>query len=194
MILDKQQRIEDGGKFGFEWYLAKRNMIKSSEIIPIDRIQSSIYLIHDHLYSPAALVNSGVTVVERYEYDAYGTCTIWNGDWTTELQTTAWGNPYYFTGRRLDILDSGSLKLYYYRNRYYDDYTGRFTTHDPLGITPNPQKPNVFGGKATVIHKPFFDPYFASGSEKEIAAVFRKVRDDIKAFIETMPGSLEKPV
>jgi len=42
-----------------------------------------------------------------------------------------------FTGRRLDILDGGSLKIYYYRNRYYDPHTGRFLTHDPLGITPN---------------------------------------------------------
>lgn len=29
-------------------------------------------------------------------------------------------------------------------NRYYDQYTGRWLTHDPLGITPNPQKPNIF--------------------------------------------------
>jgi len=30
------------------------------------------------------------------------------------------------------------------RNRYYDYYTGRWLTHDPLGITPNPPMPNVF--------------------------------------------------
>ena len=51
----------------------------------------------------------------------------------------------------------------------------------------------VFGGKTIVIHKPFNDPYFASGSEEQIMAVFRKVRNDIKAFIETMPESLGKP-
>jgi len=49
-----------------------------------------------------------------------------------------------FTGRRLDILDNGSLKLQYNRNRYYHQYTGRWLTHDPLGITPNPQWPNEF--------------------------------------------------
>jgi len=38
-----------------------------------------------------------------------------------------------FTGRELDILDSGSLKIQYNRNRYYDSYTGRWTTHDPIG-------------------------------------------------------------
>jgi RHS repeat-associated protein len=53
-------------------------------------------------------------------------------------------NSYLFTGRRLDILDNGSLKIQYNRNRYYDSYTGRWLTHDPLGITPNPQWPNEF--------------------------------------------------
>jgi len=47
--------------------------------------------------------------------------------------TSNYNNPYLFTGRRLDILDNGSLKLQYNRNRYYDQYTGRFFTHDPLG-------------------------------------------------------------
>jgi len=51
----------------------------------------------------------------------------------------------------------------------------------------------VFYGKAKVLHRPFNDPYFATGSEEQILAVFRKVRDDIKAFVETMPESLEKP-
>jgi len=55
-----------------------------------------------------------------------------------------YGNPYFFTGRRLDILDTASLKIMYYRNRYYDPETGRLLTPDPLGITPNPQFPNVF--------------------------------------------------
>ncbi|MBL7154195.1 MAG: hypothetical protein ISS79_10805 [Phycisphaerae bacterium] len=49
-----------------------------------------------------------------------------------------------FTGRRLDILDNGSLKLQYNRNRYYDQYTGRWLTHDPLGITPNVRHLGLF--------------------------------------------------
>lgn len=49
----------------------------------------------------------------------------------------------------------------------------------------------VFGGQVKVIHKPFEDPYYASGSEEEILQVFRKVRDKIKAFVERIPKSLE---
>ena len=102
------------------------------------------YYAHDHLYSPAALIDSSGTVLERCEYDAYGNPTIWNADFTTERDSSNYDNPYLFTGRRLDILDNSSLKIQYNRNRYYDYYTGRWLTHDPLGIVPNAQKPNVF--------------------------------------------------
>ena len=49
----------------------------------------------------------------------------------------------------------------------------------------------VFPGQAKVVHKPFKDPYFATGSEEQVMVEFRKVRDQIKAFIETIPDSLE---
>jgi len=74
------------------------------------------------------------TVLERYEYDAYGKCSILEPNFAPDPDGKSdYDNPYLFTGRRLDILDNSSLKIQYNRNRYYDYYTGRFTTHDPLG-------------------------------------------------------------
>ncbi|HUW18682.1 MAG TPA: RHS repeat-associated core domain-containing protein [Sedimentisphaerales bacterium] len=58
--------------------------------------------------------------------------------------SSAQGNSYLFTGRRVDILDNGSLKIQYNRNRYYDYYTGRWLTHDPLGINPAAGRVNRF--------------------------------------------------
>ncbi|HUW18680.1 MAG TPA: RHS repeat-associated core domain-containing protein [Sedimentisphaerales bacterium] len=81
-------------------------------------------------------MNEVGTVYERYEYDAYGEPTIWDGYFTTTRQASNYGNSYLFTGRRVDILDNASLKIQYNRNRYYDYYTGRWLTHDPLGINP----------------------------------------------------------
>jgi len=85
---------------------------------------------HDHLHSPAALMTATATVLERYEYDAYGNATILTSDFEIR-DSSLYDNPYLFTGRRLDILDNGSLKLQYNRNRYYDQYTGRWLTNDP---------------------------------------------------------------
>ncbi|MFQ6035550.1 MAG: arsenate reductase ArsC [Sedimentisphaerales bacterium] len=49
----------------------------------------------------------------------------------------------------------------------------------------------VFSGKARLIHRGFEDPTFVIGTEQEIMEAFRKTRDQIKAFIETLPESLE---
>ena len=49
----------------------------------------------------------------------------------------------------------------------------------------------IFPGRTKLIHKAFDDPYFATGSEEEILAVFRRVRNEIRAFIETLPDILE---
>ena len=61
----------------------------------------------------------------RYVYTPYG------GDafaGTAEAVSTS-GNPYRYTGRRLDA----QTGLYYYRARYYDPKVGRFLQTDPIG-------------------------------------------------------------
>jgi len=52
------------------------------------------------------------------------------------------------------------------------------------------EKCPVFGGKTMVIHKPFEDPTMALGSSEQVMAAFRKVRDRIREFVETLPESL----
>jgi RHS repeat-associated protein len=102
------------------------------------------YYLHDHLYSPVAITSWLGAPVERYEYDAYGNPHVLDPTTYAERPISNSLSRYLFTGRELDILDYGSLKIQYNRNRYYDSYTGRWTTQDPLGITPNPESPNRF--------------------------------------------------
>ena len=79
-------------------------------------------------------------IVEGYQYDAYGRQTVFqpgpNGfvdfggdDVIAPGGVSALGNPYLFTGRRLDP-ETG---LYYYRNRYYNPEQGKFIQRDPTG-------------------------------------------------------------
>jgi len=92
------------------------------------------YYVHDHLYSPVALLWYDSSVLERYEYDAYGEPNILDGSYTPRSpQASSYDNAYMFTGRQVDILDGGALKIQYNRNRYYDYYTGRWTPQDPAG-------------------------------------------------------------
>ena len=93
---------------------------------------NSYFYVHNHLHSPVALLNGSGSVVERYEYDAYGKMTMLDPDFTAWSGTEA-GNPYYFTGRRLDTLDSGKYEKMQYRFRGYTTYMARFYQTDPLG-------------------------------------------------------------
>ncbi|MCK4999842.1 MAG: RHS repeat-associated core domain-containing protein, partial [Anaerohalosphaera sp.] len=95
-------------------------------------------VLSDHLHSPTAILNiNNGSILERYEYNAYGKATVWNSTFTTSTTTStttsSYGNPYLFTGRRLDTLDTGDFEVMYYRNRYYDTETGRFLQKDPAG-------------------------------------------------------------
>jgi RHS repeat-associated protein len=86
----------------------------------------------DHLFSPAvAIATADGTITERYEYDAYGKPYIVDADYTGDGSSDI-GNPYLFTGRRLDTLDSGAFLIQYSRARYYDYDTGRWYQRDPL--------------------------------------------------------------
>jgi len=88
-----------------------------------------LYYATNRLYSVAALLDTSGSVVEGYEYTAYGKVTILDSNFDTTTYTySQYGNPYLYTGRRYDD-ESG---LYYYRNRYYSPNLGRFITRDPM--------------------------------------------------------------
>jgi len=48
----------------------------------------------------------------------------------------------------------------------------------------------IFGGETKTIHKRFDDPYFAEGTTDEVLTEFRRVRDEIRAFVGILPDSL----
>jgi len=74
----------------------------------------------------AALSDANGTVVEKYEYDVFGGTTIKDANETVVSESQI-GNPYGFTGRRLDT----ETDNYYYRMRYYKPDIGRFLQTDP---------------------------------------------------------------
>ncbi len=48
----------------------------------------------------------------------------------------------------------------------------------------------VFDRKVRFIHKPFNDPTSATGNGEQVLDAFRKIRDEIRAFVETLPESI----
>lgn len=48
-----------------------------------------------------------------------------------------------------------------------------------------------FGGNARLVHRAFSDPVMMMGTDEQTLAAFRETRDRIRAFVETLPESLE---
>jgi RHS repeat-associated protein len=110
-------------------------------IVPGDPSETVYYYHADHLGSVIGLTNDVGAWVEKYAYTLYGKPAV---------QSTV-GNPYMFTGRRLDT-ETG---LYYYRARYYDPNLRRFIETDPIGYVAGI---NLY---AYVFNNPlnYIDPY-----------------------------------
>jgi RHS repeat-associated protein len=116
----------------------------------------------DDLYNVMAVTDGAGQVVERYEYDDYGTPMVMDAAGNalalsdgTALTSSPIANPYLFTGRRYDP----ETAWYHYRTRYMDPNAGRFTTRDTIGIWGDPWE---FGnGYAFVGNDPFswLDPF-----------------------------------
>jgi len=93
------------------------------------------YLLRE-LYSVAALTDEIGEIVEAATYDTYGKVAVYDGA-AQAVEESPVGNPYYFTGRRLDPLPTASSpqpatkQLYHYRARAYDPGNGRFLERDP---------------------------------------------------------------
>ena len=75
--------------------------------------------------------------VDLTDLQAFWTCFAGpgarGGAMTPSALSVSMLNPYCFTGRRLDFIDTGNRQLYHYRARTYDPLHGRFNQRDPAG-------------------------------------------------------------
>jgi RHS repeat-associated protein len=98
--------------------------------------------------------------------DPCGKVTVLAADGTTVRTATLYGNPWTFTGRRLDQ-ETG---LMYYRWRMYSTDLGRFCGRDPIGYR---------GGGMGLYALPWsriqVDPYGLGGIEREVKWDIRNV-------------------
>lgn len=134
------QQYVYGGAYIDELLLVDSNSTGGDSVRAVSQPSPRLFYHQNALFSTFALTDQIGTIVEGYQYDAYGRVLVYapgrNGvvefgadDETSVERGSRLGNPYCFTARRLDV----ETALYHYRNRYFDTAKGRFISRDPLG-------------------------------------------------------------
>ena len=91
-------------------------------------LDQRLYALTDLRFSVMALANTSGSIVERFQYDAHGVCTVMDSNFVVRSSTNYdWS--FRYTGRREDL----TTGLYYFRARYYSAELGRFLGRDPIG-------------------------------------------------------------
>jgi arsenate reductase len=100
--------------------------------------------------------------------------------------------PIGLNSRTVKAMAEAGVDISAHRSKYIDDLAGIDFDYVVTVCDNARQQCPVFPGRVKMVHKSFGDPYFAEGTESEIIETFRKVRDQIKAFVDTMPESLKQ--
>lgn len=124
---DGRREIEErgNGELLLATYVYGRGL---DEVLVMDRGGDRYFYFADGLGSVTQLADAAGELAETYQYDAFGAVRLFDAA-GSPLSASLAGNPWFFTGRRLDV-ESG---LYYYRARHYSSSLGRFLQRDPLG-------------------------------------------------------------
>ncbi len=101
--------------------------IAIDDILSMHRNGQDFYYHKNHLGSVMAITDSVGAVVETYDYNPFGTPTIYNAT-GTEITASTISNNILFTGREYDY----ETEQYYFRARTLQPTFGRFMQHDPL--------------------------------------------------------------
>ena len=91
------------------------------------------------------------------------------------------------SGRAIEVMAEAGVDISSHYSKHVDDFVGIDFDYVITLCDSAKQQCPVFGESAKIIHKSFDDPSFNTASNEKVEAEFRRVRDEIKAFVETLP-------
>jgi arsenate reductase len=93
--------------------------------------------------------------------------------------------------RVIAVMAEAGVDFSAHRSQHVDEFAGMDFDYVVTLCGNAERKCPVFGGGAKHIHMGFDDPIMVIGTTDQVMAAFRKARDEIREFVETLPGSLE---
>ena len=95
--------------------------------------------------------------------------------------------------RAVQVMQEAGVDISGQRSQRVDEFTDQPLDYVVTVCGHTHETCPVFPGKTTVVHRGFDDPPKLTRhltGEEEILACYRRVRDQIREFVETLPGSL----
>ena len=95
--------------------------------------------------------------------------------------------------RAVQVMQEAGVDIAGHRSQHVDEFANQPLDYVVTVCGHAHETCPVFPGKTTVVHRGFGDPPMLTrnlADEEEILACYRRVRDQIREFVETLPGSL----
>lgn len=90
--------------------------------------------------------------------------------------------------RAIEVMREAGVDISGHRSKHVNELAGvDFDYIVTLCDNVTEQCPQ-FSTKARRVHRSFQDPSFMPGTPQEVAVAFRRLRDQIRSFVETLPG------
>lgn len=94
--------------------------------------------------------------------------------------------------KAIETMAEAGVDISGHRSKHVDEFEGIDFDYVVTVCDNARQQCPVFRGTAKMVHRTFADPSFREGTEEEIKVAMRKLRDEMRKFIQAMPESLER--
>lgn len=102
--------------------------------------------------------------------------------------------PTWVSSRAANVMAEAGVDISSHKSQHVDEFAEIEFDYVVILCDYARKKCPVFGGNARLVYRPFNDPVMMTGTDDELMAAFRRTRDEIRAYVETLPESLEADV
>lgn len=93
--------------------------------------------------------------------------------------------------RAIEVMAEAGVDISDHMSKHVDDLAGIEFDYVVTVCDNAKEQCPIYPGSTKVLHRGFEDPAGLIGTVDEVMAKFREVRDQIREFIETLPGGFE---
>jgi len=92
--------------------------------------------------------------------------------------------------RATEVMAEAGVDISHQRSKHVDEFSDVELDYVVTVCDNASRHCPTFPGRTKVVHKGFDDPSEITGTNEEVMTKFRRIRDEMKSFIESLPAAL----